>query len=150
MKMKMIIWKNLLNRAEVNQMEKDVNVTPESKNSSSDEIDDDIDDITAQADEEISVKSEANKESSIKEIPEIGTAMDTTENEISTIDVESDSGSDSGHEEDNVDVKVKEEEKKESRVSRFLNTFRRKKPTSVQSAGLEGCGERLAVRETRQ
>jgi hypothetical protein len=38
----------------------------------------------------------------------------------------------------------------EGRVARFFSAFRRKKPSSAQSAGLESCGKQLSVAEKCQ
>ncbi|PSN46194.1 hypothetical protein C0J52_18539 [Blattella germanica] len=159
----------LLEQTEVREIEKDMEVKSaitESKTSNSDNSNitsnsnsdrlDDLDDIDA--DEESSVKSsrpDSKKEPGKKDMRDTSTAMDIIEDDIKSADDKSagESGSDSDSEsgdDDNDNVKVEPVAKKESRVSRFFNTFRLKKPTSAQSAGLEASGERLVIKEKRQ
>ncbi|XP_069684156.1 X-linked retinitis pigmentosa GTPase regulator-like [Periplaneta americana] len=114
-----------------------------SKKSSSDS-----DDIDADIDEALSLQSakpELRKQQSKKEI--ISSARSKVlqtsevEDEIKDIGDKSDENksesSSDDDDEDNSDVKI-ESEKKEGRVARFFSALRRKKPTSAQSAVLDG------------
>ncbi|PNF40879.1 hypothetical protein B7P43_G15530, partial [Cryptotermes secundus] len=132
--------------------EKDIEV--KSTLSGSKESSDKDDDIDADIDdEEISPKSVEPKKDK-KEA--ISNAMDVSEDsdleeEIKDIDENYRSPFVSDpDQEDNTDVKMECEVKKESRVSRFFNAFRRKKPSSAQSVRLEGCGEQLSIKDKCQ